>query len=174
MAIGQSSRYKLTSLEGGVRFDLDSDGSAEQISWTRADESVAFLVLDRNSNGLIDNGREMFGNFTPLEGDATAAHGFEALATWDAPSAGGNGDGWIDPSDSVWIGLQLWVDSNHNGISEPAELFSLATYEVSRISIQAYAEERRDQHGNTFRFRGQFIIGGRPRWAYDVFFVGRE
>jgi hypothetical protein len=174
LAVGQSSEYLLTSLEGGVRFDLDSDGRAEQISWTRPGEPLGFLVLDRNGNGLIDNGRELFGNYTPLEGDLTAAQGFEALAAWDAPSGGGNGDGWINPADAVWSRLQLWVDANHNGISEPTELFSLGALRVTGISTQAYAEGRRDRYGNTFRFRGQFIIAGNPRWAYDVFFVGRQ
>lgn len=174
MAVGQSSSYKLTGIENGVRFDLNSNGSAEQISWTHPDESVAFLVLDRNGNGFIDNGRELFGNFTPLEGDATASHGFEALAAWDALSGGGNGDGWIDAGDAVWSRLQLWLDANHNGISEPSELFSLASRNISRLSTHADVENRRDQYGNRFRFRGRFIIDGHPRWAHDVFFVGRE
>jgi hypothetical protein len=157
-----------------VRFDLDSDGTAEQISWTRPGDAVAFVVLDRNGNGRIDSGRELFGNYTPLEGDLTAEHGFDALAAWDAPSGGGNGDGWISPADAVWSRLQLWVDANHNGISEPAELFSMDALRVTGISTQAYAEGRRDQYGNTFRFRGPFIIDGHLRWAYDVFFVGRK
>ena len=57
--------FHLTDAAGGVLFDIDADGTKEKIAWTQATSSNAFLVLDRNHNGTIDDGSELFGNFTP-------------------------------------------------------------------------------------------------------------
>src|SRR5437870_7331706 len=56
---------RLTNVGGGVRFDLNGDGSAEHIAWTAAGTDDGFLVLDRNHNGVIDDGRELFSDIAP-------------------------------------------------------------------------------------------------------------
>lgn len=102
----------LTDVENGVKFDLDADGIIEQTSWTgiQLDFDDVFLVLDRNKNGIIDDGKELFGD------QHGAENGFDELAKFDAPENGGNGDRIINKSDKVYNELQLWVDHNKNGI----------------------------------------------------------
>jgi len=171
LALGKSTDYQLTGPQGGVWFDLDADGIPERTAWTQAGEPVGFLALDRNHNGIIDNGQELFGNLTPLGPNETAANGFVALAWFDRPENGGNGNGWIDPGDAIWPSLRVWIDFNHDGVSQPDELFTLAALNISALSTTASREMRRDRFGNTFRFRGEFIINGQLRHDYDVFFL---
>lgn len=86
--------FDLTNLEDGVQFDIDADGQEDRISWTDRFGDEAFLALDRNGNGTIDDGSELFGDST-AQPPSEEANGFRALAVYDVPALGGNGDGWI-------------------------------------------------------------------------------
>jgi hypothetical protein len=165
--------FNLTSLEHGVEFDLNAPGAASATSWTAANSDDAFLVLDRNGNGLIDSGLELFGNVTlqPQPAPGIARNGFLALAQYDNPVNGGNGDGVIDERDTVYAALQLWRDLNHNGASEPAELDRLTDFQVDAISLAFKDSRHRDRWGNSFRYRAHVNGRGIGRWAYDVIFV---
>jgi hypothetical protein len=164
--------FQLTNTANGVIFDIRADGRPLRIPWT-AGSSAAFLVLDRNGNGLVDDGSELFGNATPQPVGKVRPNGFLALAQYDQ-----NADGVIDVKDPIYARLRLWVDSNHDGVSQPGELHTLSEMGVFAISLDYSLSKRTDEFGNVFRYRaklnqGQHRDSDVGKKIYDVFFVNK-
>ncbi len=162
----------LTNARDGVLFDIGDDGKPDRVAWTRTGSTNAWLALDRNRNGLIDGGVELFGNATPQPMPPTGSkrNGFLALAEFDKPLHGGNGDGVIDEQDLAFQSLLLWQDLDHNGVSSRPELHSLREMRVESIELD-YTESRlQDQYGNQFRYRSRVRHRDRRggRWAWDI------
>ena len=126
-----SDGYELSALQdSNVRFDLDADGFAEHTGWVQPDD--ALLVLDRNANGKIDNGAELFGDHTPTaDQPGTAPDGFSALTILDS-----NQDAILDHQDESFDALRLWRDINQDGRSSPQELTSLAEANIASLRLE--------------------------------------
>ncbi len=116
-----------SSLNNGVTFDINGDGTLDQVAWTASNDGI--LAYDVNGSGTIENGTEIF---TPNFAGGNYASGLAALATLDS-----NGDGVIDSTDSAFGNLLVWQDNNHDGISDAGELSTLTDHGITAISLDA-------------------------------------
>jgi hypothetical protein len=157
----------LTSVEDGVSFDLTGTGPM-RTAWTRGDDD-AFLALDRDGNGVIDHGGELFGEAS------FARDGFATLAELDRAANGGNGDGLIDGGDRMFRELRLWTDANRDGVSQAGELRPLPASGVSALGGSgSRGADLLDRHGNDLSLRGEFFRSDGSRGPLvDVYFMTR-
>jgi len=130
-------------IEEGVQFDLLNTGTAQQVGWV--DKHDGLLVIDLNQDGVINTGAELFGSSTALTQGGLAEDGWLALAQYDLDT-----DGRIDAKDAIFKDLQVWVDTNSNGVSEAGELRSLADAGVQSINLQ-HDNTQITQNGNVLQ-----------------------
>jgi hypothetical protein len=177
--LSSSSKLDLIDVWDGekeVRFDLVADGAPVRTGWIG--KNAAFLALDINKNGIIDNGLELFGEYT----DGAKAkddgkkwdNGFLALAQHDL-----NKDGVIDSKDEIFANLVLWSDKNADGVTQASELRSLKRAKIKSISL-AYTQnlvngEFEKVEGNEVRLNSSVTMAdGSKKTVSDVWFKQRR
>jgi hypothetical protein len=107
-------------------FDIDVDGFAQQTRWI--DGADGLLALDRNGDGVINDGSELFGDRTAKSDGTLATSGFDALRELDS-----NGDGVIDGNDETFADLKVWTDVNGDGVFDSDELLTLEEAGIDSI-----------------------------------------
>jgi hypothetical protein len=154
---------KTSTVDDGVAFDAFADGSMVQVAWT--DGVDGFLVLDRNGDGIISDGSELFGDYTPLHDGTLAKDGFEALRDLDT-----NSDGLFDAKDDLFDVVQVWVDANRDGVSDAAELFGLSELGIKSIYLNPESSDR-VENGNLYGLISKFTrVNGSEGEVVDVWF----
>jgi Ca2+-binding RTX toxin-like protein len=149
------------SANAGVSFDLDADGIRTRMAWAGADDG--FLALDRDGNGTIDTGRELFGDSTVLANGKKAADGYAALADQDS-----NKDGQLTALDAQFAQLRVWRDLNQDGVSSATELFTLAQLGITQISLAKTASSQTLADGTRLDGSASFTLRGQTRGYTDA------
>jgi Ca2+-binding RTX toxin-like protein len=151
--------------DSDVYFDHDGNGFAQLTGWVGANDGL--LVWDRDGNGVIDNGGELFGDNTVLTNGLTAVNGFAALAEHDS-----NGDGIIDANDAIWAELRVWRDVSQDGVTREGELVTLDELGITSINLAYTTSTYVDEHGNAHKQVGSFTwADGTEGIATDVWFA---
>ena len=132
-------------------------------------------IEDCQSPLVLDGGHELFGIGMVMPDGRRAPDGFEALRVYDRPAFGGNADGAITLRDRVWSRLRLWVDRNHDGVSQTSEIAPMHAYGVIAIQLTFVIYNELEPNGNRRQLRSTYTV--RRRWTdpidlaiEDVFF----
>lgn len=156
------------SSESTAYFDLDSNGFAEKTGWVGKNE--ALLVLDRNEDEMINNGKELFGDQTLLkDGKTYASSGFEALAEFDD-----NLDGVIDSNDQIFTKLRVWRDNNSDGATDAGELGGLTELGIVSIGLNYVQTGFVDSSNNIQVRAGDFELSNGSRFKIGEYLFQRD
>lgn len=134
--------FDLVAAGEGGRFDIDADGAEDRTGWVKGQD--ALLVMDRNGNGRIDDGRELFGD------QNGAAHGFAELAKLDQ-----NGDARIDKKDAMFKALKLYRDLDGDGRIQRQELSTLDDLGIASLNLR-FVRDRQKINGNALLLQATF------------------
>lgn len=174
--------FQLTSIKGGVTFDIGGNGVRVPIAWTAAGADDSFVVLDVNKNGVIDGAPEVLGDGMRTAGSKRVDNVLDALLILQGlPTATGplpphaNPD--INADDEVFSRLRLWTDVNHDGRAQNTELKALGDAGVVTIRTTYQGKNAEDEFGNALRGRWSFTVRERgvetPRPMTAVLFAGQ-
>lgn len=122
--------------KSNARFDMNGDGARDDTGWTKSRDG--FLVIDRNDNGIVDDGSEL--SFLIDAPEARSA--MQGLAAFDS-----NGDGLVSELDERFGELKVWVDADQDGRTDAGEMKSLTDHGIVSISIRAYANNAAQKLG---------------------------
>jgi hypothetical protein len=155
---------KTLSVNAGVKFDMLADGTSIQTGWVGPQDGL--LVSDRNQDGLISDGSELFGSSTALSNGTKALDGYQALAEFDT-----NKDGVVDQLDTDFNKLSVWMDSNSDGVTGSGELKSLTELGITQLSVKAESV-RESNAGNLVGLTSTYqTVDGKKHESADVWFV---
>ena len=153
-----------TSVEDGVSFDMDGDGMAEQTAWLK--KGSGFLVWDKNGDGMVNDGTEMFGEATVMSDGKRAENGVEALKDLDSDN-----NNIINQYDELWGELRIWHDENSNGKTEEGELSLLSDWDIQSISLDFAEINLKDEADNKILFESEVVLeNGERRKVADIDF----
>ena len=152
------------SISAGTEFDLLAGGRKIHTGWVSGGDGL--LVLDRNHDGVINDGSELFGEATRLSSGETAANGYIALSAMDS-----NGDDFITKADSEFSALRVWVDANADGVSEAGEIRTLDSLGIAKLDLAATTSSEND-NGNILGLVSNYQTGDGAKHAMaDVWLV---
>jgi hypothetical protein len=152
-----------TSASQGVMFDLNGTGNAQKVGWVGAGDGL--LVMDRNHDGKINDGTELFGVATKNADGTRAGNGFAAMANEDT-----NHDGKLSAADAHFNDLRVWVDANHDGKTDAGELKGLVELGISSINLN-YTTGTQVDNGNLLGMVSSYTTtDGAQHAVADVWF----
>jgi hypothetical protein len=152
------------SITGGVEFDLYGTGQKVNTGWISGGDGL--LVMDRNGDGQITSGQELFGEATQLSDGSQAETGYQALSDLDS-----NVDGVINQNDAAFNKLQVWVDGNSDGVSQSEELFKLEQLGITQLDLDAQTSMAQN-NGNIVGLTSSYqTTDGQNHDMADVWFL---
>lgn len=153
----RGGHYEFTNPQDGPFFDIFANGHPYRFSWPKPGSGVAFLVIDINGDGQINSGLEMFGDHA-----STAANAFDYAARSDS-----NGNNQLDEFDPVWKIIQVWTDTNADGVVQLGEMVPISQTDITGLGLDYHETDRHDQNGTELRLKGTAWRGGHAVPFYD-------
>lgn len=146
---------------GTRAFDIAGTGACLDVDWPI--RSAAWLALDRDGDGAITDGRELFGSGTEMPDAAIATNGFAALATLDT-----DGDGAMTSRDAAFPRLVLWSDHDGDRRGTGGELIALAQLGIASMPLAYEMHRECDARGNCLVERTTVVTSAGPRLLVDL------
>ena len=135
-------KIETTTVEDGINFDHQKDGFAEKTSWVSKEDGI--LAIDKNNNGIIDDGSEIFGDNYLKNDGKKATSGFDALKDLDS-----NNDGIISAEDSEFNNIKI--------LKGDGSLISLEEAGIVSINLNSNSVNTIDENGNILVSQGSFV-----------------